>query len=55
VTHIFEIGSVTKTSYRALLLLDLARHGEMKLDHPVANYLPESVKIPNYNGNESPC
>src|SRR4030095_2409607 len=48
---IFEIGSVTKT-FTALLLLDLARHGEMKLDHPVANYLPESVKIPHYNGKE---
>jgi serine-type D-Ala-D-Ala carboxypeptidase/endopeptidase len=48
---VFEIGSVTKT-FTALLLLDLVRQGEMKLDEPVAKYLPMSVKIPNYNGKE---
>ena len=42
---VFELGSVTKV-FTALLLLDAVRRGEMKLDDPVAMYLPERVKVP---------
>src|SRR5437867_10425827 len=48
---IFEIGSITKT-FTALLLLDMVKRGEMKLDDPVAKYLPESVTVPTHNGKE---
>lgn len=48
---IFEIGSVTKV-FTALLALDMDRRGEMKLDDPVAKYLPERVKVPTYEGKE---
>ncbi|ODU23376.1 MAG: hypothetical protein ABS95_03690 [Verrucomicrobia bacterium SCN 57-15] len=46
---VFEIGSVTKT-FTALLLQDMVERGEMKLDDPVANYLPKSVRMPARNG-----
>jgi len=46
---LFEIGSTTKT-FTALLLMDMVERGEMKLDDPVAMYLPESVKVPGRNG-----
>jgi len=48
---IFEIGSATKT-FTALLLLDMVERGEMKLDDPVAMYLPKSVKVPSHGGRE---
>ena len=48
---LFEIGSVTKT-FSGLLLQDMVERGEMKLDDPVAKYLPESVKIPTYHGKD---
>jgi CubicO group peptidase (beta-lactamase class C family) len=48
---VFEIGSVTKT-FTALLLQDMIERGEMKLDDPVARYLPKSVRMPTRNGKE---
>lgn len=48
---LFEIGSVTKT-FTALLLMDMVERGEMKLDDPVAKYLPPSVKVPDYHGRQ---
>jgi CubicO group peptidase (beta-lactamase class C family) len=48
---VFEIGSITKT-FTALLLQDMVERGEMKLDDPVARYLPKSAKIPTRNGKE---
>ncbi len=48
---VFEIGSITKT-FTALLLQDMVQRGEMKLDDPVAKYLPNSVKMPTHNGKE---
>jgi D-alanyl-D-alanine-carboxypeptidase/D-alanyl-D-alanine-endopeptidase len=48
---IFELGSVTKV-FTALLLLDAVRRGEMKLDDPVARYLPEGTKVPAFRGKE---
>src|SRR6266853_4082251 len=37
---VFEIASMTKT-FTALLLVDMVERGQMKLDDPVAKYLPE--------------
>ena len=48
---VFEIGSVGKT-FTALLLQDMIERGEMKLDAPVAKYLPRSVRMPTRNGKE---
>jgi serine-type D-Ala-D-Ala carboxypeptidase/endopeptidase len=48
---IFEIGSVTKT-FTSLLALKMAERGEIKLQDPVAKYLPESVRMPSRNGKE---
>src|SRR6266853_141167 len=48
---VFEIGSVTKT-FTTLLLQDMVERGEMKLDDPVAKYLPESVKVPAHNAKQ---
>lgn len=48
---VFEIGSVTKT-FTSLLLLDTVRRGEMKLDDPVANYLPAQVVLPTRGENQ---
>lgn len=48
---VFFIGSVTKT-FTALLLLDMVARSEMKLDDPVAKYVPSRVRTPNYKGRE---
>jgi serine-type D-Ala-D-Ala carboxypeptidase/endopeptidase len=48
---LFEIGSITKT-FTALLLQDMIERGEMKLDDPVARYLPKSVRMPTHKGRE---
>ncbi|EEF57926.1 serine hydrolase [Pedosphaera parvula] len=48
---LFGIGSSTKT-FTALLLQDMIERGEMKLDDPVARYLPKAVKMPTRNGKE---
>lgn len=45
---IFEIGSVTKV-FTCLILADMVQRGEVKLDDPIAKYLPASVKIPARN------
>lgn len=46
---VFRIGSVTKT-FTALLLEDMVERGLMKLEDPVANYLPKHVKVPSHGG-----
>jgi CubicO group peptidase (beta-lactamase class C family) len=48
---IFEIGSTSKT-FTSLLLLELVRHGELKLDDPVSKFLPDGVKVPAYEDKE---
>src|SRR2546430_2433544 len=48
---LFEIGSITKV-FTALLLQDMVEREEMKLDDPVQKYLPDSVKMPTYQGKE---
>src|SRR3989442_9269459 len=45
VDNVFEIGSITKT-FTASLLADMVARGEVKLDDPVANYLPRAVRMP---------
>jgi CubicO group peptidase (beta-lactamase class C family) len=46
---VFEIGSITKV-LTALILVDMVERGEVAITDPVANYLPASVKVPEYNG-----
>jgi CubicO group peptidase (beta-lactamase class C family) len=48
---LFEIGSVTKV-FTALLLQDMVERGEMKLTDPAQKYLPESAKMPTFEGRE---
>ncbi|HEX3466370.1 MAG TPA: serine hydrolase [Candidatus Elarobacter sp.] len=46
---VFEIGSVTKT-FTATILASMVRDGTVRLDDPVAKYLPSSVHVPSRNG-----
>ncbi|HEX7183098.1 MAG TPA: serine hydrolase domain-containing protein, partial [Thermoanaerobaculia bacterium] len=48
---VFEIGSITK-AFTAILLQDMVERGEVRLDEPVAKYLPKSVKVPARDGKE---
>jgi CubicO group peptidase (beta-lactamase class C family) len=48
---VFGVGSVTKT-FTVLLLQEMVERGEMRLDDPVAKYLPGSVRMPSRNGKE---
>ncbi len=48
---VFFIGSVSKI-FTALLLQEADRRGEVKLDDPVAKYLPASVKMPTHSGKQ---
>src|ERR1043166_5365210 len=50
---VFEIGSATKTC-ATLLLVDIVERGEMKLDDPVAKFLPESAHSPASESGLSP-
>lgn len=42
---VFEIGSVTKV-FSSMILADMARNGELRLDDPVQSLLPDAVTIP---------
>lgn len=46
---LFEIGSITKT-FTGLLLADAVERGEVRLDQPVAELLPDSLTVPTRNG-----
>jgi serine-type D-Ala-D-Ala carboxypeptidase/endopeptidase len=48
---VFEIGSVTKT-FTGLLLAEMVKSGEVRLDEPVAELLPKSVKVPQRKGRQ---
>lgn len=48
---IFEIGSITKV-FTALLAADMAEHGEVRLDDPIAKYLPAGVHVPQRKGRQ---
>jgi CubicO group peptidase (beta-lactamase class C family) len=46
---VFEIGSATKT-FTSILLAQELEQGHMRLDDPVAKYLPADVKLPVWEG-----
>ncbi len=46
---VFEIGSITKV-FTSLVLADMVERGEVKLDDPVAKYLPPTVRVPGRDG-----
>jgi len=46
---IFDIGSITKT-FTTALLVDMVKGGLINLDDPIEKYLPDSIKVPTYNG-----
>lgn len=48
---VFEIGSITK-AFTASVLASMVARGEVRLDDPVARYLPPSVKVPTRGGKE---
>lgn len=46
---IFEIGSISKT-FTAILLAQMVLEGEVSLDDPVQDYLPDTVNMPTWEG-----
>lgn len=48
---VFEIGSITKV-FTTLLLEEMVEEGRVKLEDPISEYLPKSVKVPTRNGKE---
>lgn len=48
---VFEIGSITKV-FTGTLLAEAVRRGEVRLDDPIAKYLPPNVKTPTRGGKE---
>jgi D-alanyl-D-alanine-carboxypeptidase/D-alanyl-D-alanine-endopeptidase len=50
-SSVFEIGSITKT-FTGTVLADMVRRGEVKLDDPIAKYLPAEVRVPSRNGRQ---
>jgi CubicO group peptidase (beta-lactamase class C family) len=49
--EVFEIGSITKV-FTASILADMVSRGEVRLDDPVARYLPSSAHVPSRNGRQ---
>ncbi len=48
---VFEIGSITKV-FTNTILADMVKRGEVRLDDPIAKYLPQSVRVPQRNGRQ---
>ena len=48
---VFEMGSISKV-FTGALLADMVARGEVKLDDPIAKYLPQTVKVPSRNGRQ---
>jgi len=48
---LFEIGSISKT-FTSIALANMVIEGKVKLDDPVKNYLPKSIKMPSKKGKE---
>jgi CubicO group peptidase (beta-lactamase class C family) len=48
---VFEIGSMTKV-FTSVLLADMVQRGEVKLNDPIAKFLPSTVKVPSRDGKE---
>ena len=49
--RVFEIGSITKT-FTGSILATMVTDGSVRLDDPVAKYLPASVRVPARNGHQ---
>ena len=49
--RVFEIGSITKV-FTASILARMVADGSVRLDDPVAKYLPPSVRVPARNGRQ---
>lgn len=49
--RVFEIGSITKT-FTASILASMVADGSVRLDDPVAKFLPASVRVPARNGRQ---
>ena len=48
---VFEIGSITKV-FTASLLAAMVQRGEVRLDDPIATYLPPTVRVPARAGRQ---
>lgn len=48
---VFEIGSITKV-FTTSVLEDMVERGELRLDDPVAKFLPRSVRMPTRAGRQ---
>jgi CubicO group peptidase (beta-lactamase class C family) len=48
---LFEIGSITKT-FTGVVLADMVRRGQVRLDDPVGKYLPRGVRVPSLRGRQ---
>jgi CubicO group peptidase (beta-lactamase class C family) len=46
---VFEIGSASKV-FTCVALAEMVTKGEVKLDDPVARYVPASVRVPSRGG-----
>jgi serine-type D-Ala-D-Ala carboxypeptidase/endopeptidase len=46
---LFQIGSISKT-FTATLLAEMVERGEIRLDDPLTQYFPSSVRVPSYHG-----
>jgi D-alanyl-D-alanine-carboxypeptidase/D-alanyl-D-alanine-endopeptidase len=48
---LFEIGSITKV-FTGILLAEMSERGEVRLEQPVVELLPDGVSIPSRNGRQ---
>jgi serine-type D-Ala-D-Ala carboxypeptidase/endopeptidase len=48
---LFEIGSITKV-FTGILLADMIERGEVRLEDPVAQFLPDGTPVPSRNGKQ---
>jgi D-alanyl-D-alanine-carboxypeptidase/D-alanyl-D-alanine-endopeptidase len=48
---IFDTASITKT-FTTMLLADMVKQGLVNFDDPIEKYLPNTVKVPTYNGHK---
>ncbi len=48
---VFEIGSISKT-FTGILLAQEVIHGELRLDDPLQQFLPEGITAPSRNGEQ---
>ena len=51
INSVVEIGSITK-AFTGILFADMVRRGEVRMEDPVARYLPPDVKVPARGGRQ---